>query len=128
MCVCVKFNDFNDTYKNGALEIINLITDIMILKQDNIKINSNFMSLVDVQDKFLELEHKHILYVLDVIKDNAIEGSKRSYKLTVIYNAASMIDSYYESKVQRDLESKIQKENSDNYDTDDSHSDRCEII
>ena len=59
-----------------------------------------------VKSKFLKLNHMHIEFVLDCMKNNTTEiRNIKKYLLAVLFNAPSTMDSYYTSLVAHDMAS-----------------------
>ena len=68
--------------------IISLVTDLLISKKP-LKINGNYVNHETVKEKFLDLEFKHIVYVLDYLNKVPKKQIKslKAYLLTILFNA-----------------------------------------
>jgi len=57
-----------------------------------------------VKGKLLKVDSSHIQYMLECLHDNTTKVRNiRAYLLTCIYNAPSIINSYYRAEVNHDM-------------------------
>ncbi|MET2015209.1 replication initiator protein A [Enterococcus faecalis] len=79
------------TYPNEERRIdliLSLVTDLLISKNP-LKINGNYETHEKVKEKFLDLEFKHIVYVLDYLNKVPKKqiNNLKAYLLTILFNA-----------------------------------------
>ena len=85
-------------------ELVELITDVLCSHQASYRIGGAQFKSQIVQERLSSLEQQHIEYVLDCMKKNTTKVRNiRGYLLTVLYNAPTTIEHYYQSAVQHDL-------------------------
>lgn len=85
-------------------EIIDLLIETVSVPKEKVRLNGTEYPYQLVKDKLLKLDYFHVCYALDCLKDNTTAVKNiRAYLLTTLYNAASTIESHYQSKVNHDL-------------------------
>ena len=60
--------------------------------------------MYEVRERFYQLSHEHICYVLDCMKNTSTKIiNMRAYTLTALFNAPLTVDQYYENLVNQDF-------------------------
>ena len=81
-------------------EIVNLIVETVMCKNDKILIASNWYPASLVKKKFLMLTYSHIEYVLHCMSGNK---NIKKYLLAALFNAPSTMNGYYQAEVNHDM-------------------------
>ena len=85
-------------------EIVNLIVETVMCKNDKILIASNWYSASLVKKKFLMLTYSHIEYVLHCMRGNTTKVKNiKKYLLASLFNAPSTMNGYYQAEVNHDM-------------------------
>ena len=85
-------------------EIVNLIVETVMCKNDKILIASNWYPASLVKKKFLMLTYSHIEYVLHCIRGNTTKVKNiKKYLLAALFNAPSTMNGYYQAEVNHDM-------------------------
>ena len=85
-------------------EIVNLIVETVMCKNDKILIASNWYPASLVKKKFLMLTYSHIEYVLHCMSGNTTKVKNiKKYLLAALFNSPSTIDVYYQAEVNHDM-------------------------
>ncbi len=101
--------DYHDKYDDYPthqlyLEIFNLVSDVVCVQRDTIRIGKVEYPYELVKSRFLQLTGSHIDYVMDSMKHTSTHIKNiRAYLLESPYNSLSTINSYYRQKVQHDM-------------------------
>lgn len=73
---------------------LRLIVDTIRSSKPHIYINKEPIPTRQVAERFRQLKHEHILYVMEAIRSRTIRGNARSYKLTCLYNALDTLSEH----------------------------------
>ena len=85
-------------------EIVNLIVETVMCKNDKILIASNWYPASLVKKKFLMLTYSHIEYVLHCMRGNTTKVKNiKKYLLADLFNAPSTMNGYYQAEVNHDM-------------------------
>ena len=85
-------------------EIVNLIVETVMCKNDKILIASNWYLASLVKKKFLMLTYSHIEYVLHCMRGNTTKVKNiKKYLLAALFNAPSTMNGYYQAEVNHDM-------------------------
>ena len=85
-------------------EIVNLIVETVMCKNDKILIASNGYPASLVKKKFLMLTYSHIEYVLHCMSGNTTKVKNiKKYLLAALFNAPSTMNGYYQAEVNHDM-------------------------
>ena len=85
-------------------EIVNLIVETVMCKNDKILIASNWYPASLVKKKFLMLTYSHIEYVLHCMSGNTTKVKNiKKYLLAALFNAPSTMNGYYQAEVNHDV-------------------------
>lgn len=85
-------------------ELVELITDVLCSSQATFRIGGTQFKSEIVKKRFSTLQQSHIEYVLECMRNNTTKiRNIRGYLLTVLYNAPTTIEHYYQAAVQHDL-------------------------
>ena len=85
-------------------EIVNLIVETVMCKNDKILIASNWYPAALVKKKFLMLTYSHIEYVLHCMSGNTSKVKNiKKYLLAALCNAPSTMNGYYQAEVNHDM-------------------------
>ena len=85
-------------------EIVNLIVETVMCKNDKILIVSNWYPASLVKKKFLMLTYSHIEYVLHCMSGNTTKVKNiKKYLLAALFNAPSTMNGYYQAEVNHDM-------------------------
>ena len=85
-------------------ELVELITDVLCSTQASFRIGGTQFKSDIVKKRFSTLQQSHIEYVLECMRNNTTKiHNIRGYLLTVLYNAPTTIEHYYQAAVQHDL-------------------------
>ena len=80
-------------------EIVNLIVETVMCKNDKILIASNWYPASLVKKKFLMLTYSHIEYVLHCMRGNTTKVKNiKKYLLAALFNAPSTMNGYYQAR------------------------------
>ena len=86
-------------------EIVNLIVETVMCKNDKILIASNWYPAALVKKKFLMLTYSHIEYVLHCMSGNTSKVKNiKKYLLAALFNAPSTMNGYYQAEVNHDMQ------------------------
>ena len=86
-------------------EIVNLIVETVMCKNDKILIASNWYPASLVKKKFLMLTYSHIEYVLHCMSGNTTKVKNiKKYLLAALFNAPSTMNGYYQAEVNHDMQ------------------------
>ena len=85
-------------------EIVNLIVETVMCKNNKILIASNWYPTSLVKKKFLMLTYSHIEYVLHCMRGNTTKVKNiKKYLLAALFNAPSTMNGYYQAEVNHDM-------------------------
>ena len=85
-------------------EIVNLIVETVMCKNDKILIASKWYPASLVKKKFLMLTYSHIEYVLHCMRGNTTKVKNiKKYLLAALFNAPSTMNGYYQAEVNHDM-------------------------
>ena len=85
-------------------EIVDLVQETVCSTRSRIRISGNDYPAEVVRAKLLKLNGEHIRFVMDCLKQNTTRiRNIRQYLLTVLFNAASTMNSYYTALVAHDM-------------------------
>ena len=85
-------------------EVVNLIVETVMCKNDKILIASNWYPASLVKKKFLMLTYSHIEYVLHCMRGNTTKVKNiKKYLLAALFNAPSTMNGYYQAEVNHDM-------------------------
>lgn len=85
-------------------ECLSLMADVIEGEEDKVRIGGRNISYPVVKKRFMELTKEHMQYVLESLeKTTCAIKNIRSYLLTVLFNAATTIKTYYRQKVNHDM-------------------------
>ena len=85
-------------------EIVNLIVETVMCKNDKILIARNWYPASLVKKKFLMLTYSHIEYVLHCMSGNTTKVKNiKKYLLAALFNAPSTMNGYYQAEVNHDM-------------------------
>lgn len=95
-----------DDWQNKALyeELFEVICEVVCVKRTTIRIAGEDYPYELVKSKFLKLNSGHLEYVIGCMHDtNTKITNIKAYMVTVLYNAPSTINHYYQQEVQHDM-------------------------
>ena len=85
-------------------EIIDIILETVCTARKTLRIAGDDYPAELVKSKFLKLDHSHIEFVLDCMKQNTSKiRNIKQYLRAVLFNAPSTIDNYYTALVAHDM-------------------------
>ena len=85
-------------------EIVDLILETVCTARKTLRIAGDDYPAELVKSKFLKLDHSHIEFVLDCMKQNTSKiRNIKQYLRAVLFNAPSTIDNYYTTLVAHDM-------------------------
>ena len=85
-------------------EIFETVCDVVCVKRSMIRINGEDYPYELVKSRFLKLDSGHVGYVMDCMRETASKITNiRSYLITVLYNAPSTMNHYYQQEVRHDM-------------------------
>ena len=92
-------------------EVVNLIVETVMCKNDKILIASNWYPASLVKKKFLMLTYSHIEYVLHCMRGNTTKVKNiKKYLLAALFNAPSTMNGYYQAEVNHDMPGLVRSE------------------
>ena len=98
----MKYDSSND--RELFEDIYNLVCDVVCVKRKKIRIGGEDYPYELVKSRFLKLNHSHIEYVKDRLREtNTKITNIRSYLITTLYNAPATISHFYQQEVQHDM-------------------------
>ena len=87
-------------------DILKILADVLLQKTGEILINKVPLKMSYVKERFLSLNSLHMEYIIECLDKNGTKIKNiRSYILTTVFNAPVTIRSYYNNKVNFDLNS-----------------------
>lgn len=90
--------------KEYLQEIYDVICDVVFIKRKSVRIGGNDYPYQMVRDRFLRIDHSHLEYVMECLKNTTTKKHNiKAYLITTLYNAPSTINHYYQQEVQHDL-------------------------
>ena len=85
-------------------ELIELITETICARRDNIRVAGSDFPARTVKERFLSLETGHIEYVLECLDKNTTQvRNVKQYLLTSLFNAPATMGNYYAALVNHDF-------------------------
>ena len=85
-------------------EIVDLILETICTARKTLRIAGDDFPAELVKSKFLKLDHTHIEFVLDCMKQNTTKiRNIKQYLRAVLFNAPSTIDNYYTALIAHDM-------------------------
>lgn len=95
---------FTEQDREAVDELVELITDVLCSTQATFRIGGTQFKSEIVKKRFATLQQSHIEYVLESMRNNTTKiRNIRGYLLTVLYNAPTTMEHYYQAAVQHDL-------------------------
>lgn len=83
--------------------VISILADTEESNASTFRIGGMDVPRERVMERFRELSHVHIDYVIDCLEESKSDiRNIRAYLLTALYNAPATMDSYYDAKVRHD--------------------------
>lgn len=100
--------DYECYCKSDMAQVDNLVMIMVdVLNMDDaetIRVNQRTLTAEIVKNRFRQINHSHIDYILLVLRDFTGKISNtRNFLITTIYNAPSTIDVYYSNRVMHDM-------------------------
>lgn len=94
-------------------ELVELMVEVMTMPdQSLVRIGGVDKPAAVVKNRFMQLDHSHMEYVLISLRQNTAKvGNIRAYLLTALYNAPLTIGNYYQAEANHDLHAGIKTEN-----------------
>ena len=84
--------------------IVDLMLDVQLTRRESIVVAKDVRPTALVQERFQRIGSDHVEYVLDCMLRNTTKVRNiKSYLMAALYNAPSMIGSYYRAEVNHDL-------------------------
>lgn len=94
----------NPYEKKQIDEILDLIVEMVMNKNDKVLIASSWYPASLVKGKFMKLDYSHIEYVLHCLQGNTSKVKNiKKYLLAALFNAPSTITGYYQAEVNHDM-------------------------
>lgn len=88
--------------------IYDLVLETVICRKPTVWISKNEYPTNLVKSKFLKLNHMHLEYVMECMKDNTTKiRNIKNYLLSALFNAPTTMGSYYQSEVSHDRASRV---------------------
>lgn len=86
---------------NGCVE---LMAEVCASSRETLRVNQEELPAEQVRSRLLKLDMTHIAYALDVLTHAAAPvGNVRGYLLSVLYNAPTVMEQYYDAQVNHDM-------------------------
>lgn len=90
-------------HKDMIDEIVELMTETLNSKREEITIASHTHSMADVRKKFADITSEHVEYIIECVSKNTTKVSNiKQYMLAAIFNAPNTMGSYYTTRVNYD--------------------------
>lgn len=94
----------NPYEKKQIDEIVDLIVEMVMSKNEKVLIASSWYPASLVKSKFMKLDYSHIEYVLHCLSGNTSKVKNiKKYLLAALFNAPSTITGYYQAEVNHDM-------------------------
>lgn len=94
----------NPYEKKQIDEILDLIVEMVMSKNEKVLIASSWYPASLVKSKFMKLDYSHIEYVLHCLSGNTSKVKNiKKYLLAALFNAPSTITGYYQAEVNHDM-------------------------
>ena len=97
----IKIAEYSFFDESQAREIALLIADVYNMRDEaEIRVSGIQRTAKEVKERFRLLNHFHIQYVIEAIKDNTTNiRNKRNYLLTALYNAPTTLETHYQNEI-----------------------------
>ena len=96
-------------------EIIETMVEMMVCTAPTQLISGKEYSSVMVKQRVMKIYRKHMVYMVECLKNNKTKISNiKAYLKATIFNAQSTIDNYYRTKINSDM-NELETEDSDKY-------------
>ncbi len=101
----IEFDHLRTEYPYDDVDsLLELMVDVVSSTAPTIRIGGDAVPTETVKDRFWQLDHSHIEYVLDALKKTTTQiHNIRAYLLTALYNAPVTIGPYYSAAVRHDF-------------------------
>lgn len=98
----MKYCDFQD--RELYDELFEIICEVVCVKHKTVRIGGEDYPYELVKSKFLKLNSSHLNYVIGCMKNTTTKITNiKAYMVTMLYNAPSTINHYYQQEVQHDM-------------------------
>ena len=98
----MKYGDWQDKVLYN--EFFEVICEVVCVKHKTIRIGGDDYPYELVKSKFLKLNSSHLNYVIGCMKNTTTKITNiKAYMVTMLYNAPSTINHYYQQEVQHDM-------------------------
>ena len=99
------FQDGRFCRREDVDELVELMVEVMLLPDHStVRIAGVEKPVAIVKNRFMQLNHEHIEYILTCLQSNTTKvGNIKAYLLTTLYNAPLTISNYYTAEVNHDL-------------------------
>lgn len=93
--------DFSFFSQTQAQEIALLMQDVFNMPDSaTIRVSGLERTAKEVKERFRLLDHFHVEYVIEAIKENTTDiRNKRSYLITALYNAPTTLETHYQNEI-----------------------------
>ena len=89
-------------------ELYALLCEVVCVRRQNIRIAGENYPYELVKANFLKLNSSHMQYVIECLQKNTEKIKNiKAYMLTVLFNAASTMNNYYQQEIQHDMYGKL---------------------
>lgn len=97
----IGLSDFSFFSQSQAQEIALLMQDVRNMPDTaTIRVSGIERTAKEVKERFRLLDHFHVEYVIEAIKENTTNiRNKRSYLITALYNAPTTLETHYQNVI-----------------------------
>lgn len=111
----IGYDGFTGSDANTVNEIALLIHEVYQMPDNaSLRINQNNVSAKTVKERFMQIEYKHIDFILIILSSYAGEvNNYRNFLLTTIFNAPTTASTYFKVRVNHDFGAPTKKARAD---------------
>jgi len=105
ICENIDFDLLVSIYsRESVCGVVDIMLEAVCHTGDFLQINGNSVPQTVVKSQLLKLNHMHIGYVLECLRNTTTKVNNiRSYMLTALYNSISTLEHYYTAEVNHDI-------------------------
>lgn len=105
ICENIDFDLLVSIYsRESVCGVVDIMLEAVCHTGDFLQINGNAVPQTVVKSQLLKLNHMHIGYVLECLRNTTTKVNNiRNYMLTALYNSISTLEHYYTAEVNHDI-------------------------
>ena len=101
----ISYECYTDLDRDTVDNLIMIMVDVLNMEDSEVvRVNQRTLPAALVKNRFKQINHSHIEYILLVLRDFTGKiANTRNYLITTIYNAPSTMDVYFSNRVMHDM-------------------------